>query len=74
MDLSHIYQEGSIVISTLKMGFTGVRVNIAHTKKKFIYDRIFTFLSSASRKATKTCLFKHFHGSFKQGRVTQTQN
>lgn len=43
-------------------------------KKKFIYGRIFTFLSSASRKATKTCLFKHFHGSFKQGCVTQTQN
>jgi len=32
MDLSHIYQEGSVVISTFKMGFTGVRVNIAHKK------------------------------------------
>jgi len=44
------------------------------TQKKFIYDRNFTFLSSASRKATKTCLLKHFHGSFKQGRVTPTES
>jgi hypothetical protein len=70
MDLLHIYQVGSVVISALKMGFTDVRVNNARKK---IYGRVFSFLSYASRKATKTYLFKHFHGSFKQGRSTVTQ-
>jgi hypothetical protein len=54
----------------IKNGFYWRSCQYCTQKKNFIYDRIFTFLSSASRKATKTCLFKHFHGSFKQGCVT----
>jgi len=57
MDLSHIYQEGSVVISTLRMGFTGVRVNIAHTKKS-LFTAVFSlsYLLLQGKQQKLVCL------------------